>query len=218
MWWNVTITRTAIASRDVEVEADTREEAEAKALEDAGDLDFSGCVQDYEMDTQASPSDPTEPDLESEENRCPDLNGVVNDIPEGVCSVCQVTSFPGVSDETIDAGWLPSYFIGEEEQSGPVCPNCAAQFIVIDPKDGESVLNLKGEYVSQWGGGIEVKSPCTVDPRTRKIEIEHAGDVEGLETMEREYFVLNGTEYEAANEEERFQYSVDEQAGMFFYE
>jgi hypothetical protein len=218
MWWNVTITRTAIASRDVEVEADTREEAEAKALEGAGDLDFSGCVQDYEMDTQASPSDPTEPDLESEENRCPDLNGVVNDIPDGVCSVCQVTSFPGVSDAVIDAGWLPSYFISEDECEGPVCPNCAQQFIVYEPEYGEPTLSLKGEYVSQWDGGIEVKSICTVDPRTRKIEIEHTSDVEGLEMMEREYVVLNGKEYPAANEEERFQYSAAEQAGMFFYE
>lgn len=136
---------------------------------------------------------------------------------EGTCALCP-TVFPGVSDAVIDAGWVPSYWIGEEEQEGPVCPNCARQFLVTDPEYGESVLCVKGEYVGVWDGGVEVRSICTVDPRTRKIEIEHTSDVEDLETMEREYVVLNGNEYPAANEEERIQYSADEQAGMFFYE
>jgi hypothetical protein len=149
-------------------------------------------------------------DLASELARCPDLS-------DGTCALCP-TVFPGVSNEAIDAGWIPSYFIGDEEQSGPVCPNCAKQFIVYDPKHGEATLSVRGEYVSVWDGGVEVKSPCTVDPRTRKVVIEHASSVEGLETMEREYVVLNGTEYEAANEEERYEFTPEQQAQMFFWD
>lgn len=87
----------------------------------------------------------------------------------------------------------------------------------LDPKDGEFLLNLKGEYVSVWDGGHEVTSACTVDPRTRKVEVEHTSDVAGLETMEREFVVLNGKEYPAANEEERSEYTAEEQSQMFFW-
>ena len=191
----------------------------------AGDTDFTGCVVEYDFDANevtevkngnapisAGADDETtgEVNLASEEKRCPDLG-------DGTCALCP-TVFPGVSDAVIDAGWVPSYWIGEEEQEGPVCPNCARQFLANDPQYGESVLCVKGEYVSQWDGGIEVKSICTVDPRTRKIAIEHAADVEGLETMEREYVLLNGKEYPAANEEYRYEYTPEQQSQMFFWE
>ena len=204
MRWNITVTRTAVASLDFEAEADTREQAEAKAVEQAHDADFTNCTVDYEFDIAslvALGSKEPEDDLDSEIKRCPDLG-------EGTCALCP-TVFPGVNDEAIDAGWLPSYFIGEEEQSGPVCPRCAQQFLVTDPQDGESVLNLKGEYVGVWDGGVEVKSPCTVDPRTRKIVIEHSASVEGLVTMHEEYVLLNGQRYEAANEEERYEFASE---------
>jgi hypothetical protein len=225
MRWNVTVTRTAVASRDIEVDADTREQAEAKALEMAGDLDYSGCVVDYDFDVAGSTpvngeeevdGEPTpeegeaEVDLDSELKRCPDLG-------DGTCALCP-TVFPGVSDEIIDAGWVPSYWIGEEEQEGPVCPNCAKQFLVNDPQYGESVLCVKGTYISQWDGGVEVESPCTVDPRTRKITILQASSVEGLETCERECVKLNGVQYEAANEDERDQFIPEEQSRMFFWQ
>jgi len=213
MLYDVSVCRTSTATRNIRVDAASAEEAEAKALEIAGDTDFTGCVVEYDFDVAGSTpvdgdgkDDEPEPDLASEEKRCPDLS-------DGTCALCPA-AFPGVSDETIDAGWLPSYFIGDEEQSGPVCPNCAAQFIVW--KD-EGELNVNGEYVSVWDGGVEVKSPCTVDPRSRKIEIEYAADVGGLETMEREYVVLNGTEYEAANEEYRYEFTPEQQARMFFW-
>jgi hypothetical protein len=200
-----------VASLDFEVEADTREQAEAKAVEQAHDADFTNCTVDYEFDIAslvALGSKEPEDDLDSEIKRCPDLG-------DGTCALCP-TVFPGVSDETIDAGWLPSYWIGEEEQEGPVCPNCAKQFLVHDPQYGESVLNLKGEYVSRWDGGVEVKSPCTVDPRTRKISIKATHAV-NVETLDREYVVLNGKEYAAANEEERDQFTPEEQSQMFFW-
>ena len=233
MLYEVNVTRTSTATLTIRVEADDMESARGVALELAGDQDFNGCVFEYDFDAndavevkdENTPdcADETMPEgydvadetahevnLASEEARCPDLGN-------GTCALCP-TVFPGVSDAVIDAGWIPSYFISEEECEGPVCPNCAQQFIVYEPEYGEATLNLKGEYVSVWNDGVEVRSICTVDPRTRKIEIEHTADVEGLETMEREYVVLNGKEYPAANEEERFQYSADEQAGMFFYE
>ena len=220
MRWNVSVTRIATASRDIEVEADTKEEAESKAEEQACDEDFSGCVNDFEFGvdgavpvegkSEENGDDEGEVNLASELARTPDLG-------DGTCALCP-TVFPGVSDAVIDAGWLPSYFISEDECEGPVCPNCAEQFIVWEPKDGEPLLNLKGEYVSRWDGGVEVKSPCTVDPCTRKVEIEHAADVEGLETMEREYVVLNGKEYKAVNEEYRYEFTPEEQSRMFFWE
>ena len=283
MLWNVTITRTAVASRDIEVEADTREQAEAKALEQAGDLDYSGCVVDYDFDVAGStpvnakeenndlpmgyrylnmgeivqgtdkrwetPSDnpglaeagmeaqwvevPSvcigevvdnpreyirqdhsgeEVNLASEEKRCPDL------APDELCAICCKTVFPDDINAAIDAGWFPSYFIGDEEQGGPVCPHCTEQFLAEDPQHGESVLAVKGKYVSVWDGGVEVKSPCTVNPITREVSIEHASDVEGLETMEREYVVLNRKEYEACNLEEWEQLTPEEWSRMFYWD
>ncbi len=233
MLYDVNVTRTSTASLTIRVEADDMDSARGAALELAGDQDFSRCVVEYDFDANdaVEVKDENTPDcanetlpegydaadetagevnLASEEARCPDLG-------DGTCALCP-TPFPGVCDETIDAGWLPSYFVDDDECSGPICPNCAAQFIVIDPEDGESILNLKGEYVSVWDGGVEIHSDCTIDIRTRTVTISQTCDVDGLETLDREYVVLNGKEYPAANEEERFQYSEVEQACMFFHE
>jgi hypothetical protein len=225
MLYDVNVTRTSTASLTIRVEADDPDSARGAALELAGDQDYSGCVVEYDFDANDAvevKDENARPDYAAE--TLPEGSDVADEtaseaLPEtgeGTCALCP-TVFPGVSDAVIDAGWIPSYFVSEEECEGPVCPNCAQQFIVYEPEYGEPTLSLKGEYVSVWDGGVEVRSNCTVDPRTRKIEIEHISDVEGLETMDREYVVLNGKKYPAANEEERFQYSVDEQAGMFFY-
>ena len=232
MFYDVSVTRTSTASLTIRVEANDPDAAREKALELAGDQDYTGCVVEYDFDADSavevkddnapSHADATLPEgynvadetagevnLVSEEKRCPDLG-------DGTCALCP-TIFQGVSDAIIDAGWVPSYWIGEEEQDGPVCPNCAKQFLVTDAQYGESVLNLKGEYVSQWDGGVEVKAPCTVDPRTRKVVIEHAAGAEGLETLHEEYVLLNGEQYVAVSEEERHEYSPEEQSRMFFW-
>ena len=47
--FTVTVTRTAVASRDIVVEAENSKAAVHKALEGAGDLEFQGCVVDYEF-------------------------------------------------------------------------------------------------------------------------------------------------------------------------
>ena len=148
-----------------------------------------------------------EVNLTSEEKRCPDLS-------DGVCSICCKTRFPGVSDETIDAGWFPSYFEGQDECDGPVCPNCVKQFTV--EKDCETTLAVTGEYVTVWDGGVEVRTKCVCDPRTRKISIEATQDA-NVNVLDREYVLLNGTEYGAANEDYRHEYTPEEQSRMFFW-
>ena len=225
MLYDVSVTRTSTASLTIRVEAVSREEAQEKAVQQAHDEDYTGCLIEYDFDADSAVevADDNAPDRADE--TLPEGSDVADEsagevAPEagdGTCALCP-TVFPGVSNETIDAGWLPSYFINDDECSGPVCPNCAAQFIRLDPKDGESVLNLKGTYISQWDGGIEVESPCTVDPRTRKITIEHTSSVEGLETCERECVEINGVQYEAASEEERSTYAPEEQSRMFFWD
>jgi len=213
MLYDVSICRTSTATRNIRVEAANAEEAEAKALEMAGDEDFGGCVVEYDFDVAGSTpvngeeeDDEPEPDLASDETRCPDPG-------DGTCALCP-TIFPGVSDETIDAGWCPSYFIGDEEQSGPVCPNCAVQFIVW--KD-EGELSVNGEYVSVWDGGIEIRTKCVCDPRTRKIATETTHEA-NVTTLDREYVLLNGKEYKACNEEYRYECTSEQQSQMFFWE
>ena len=222
MLYDVSVSRISTATRDIRVEAASAEEAQAKALERACDEDFGGCITDYnfevngavrvdgeeEDDGDKEEDEEPSPDFASEEKRCPDLG-------DGTCALCP-TPFPGVSDETIDAGWVPSYFIGEEEQSGPVCPRCAEQFIVYDPKDGEATLVVDGEYVSVWDGGVEVRTKCVCGTHTREIHIEASQDV-NVEVLDREYVLLNGKEYKACNEEEWATYTAEQQSRMFFW-
>ncbi len=75
---------------------------------------------------------------------------------------------------------------------------------------------MEGEYVSVWDGGVEVRAKCVCDPNTRKISIEAAHDA-NVHVLDREYVVLNGKEYKAANEEARDEFTPEEQAQMFFW-
>ena len=223
--YDVSVTRTSTASLTIRVEADDPNAAREKALELASDQDYIGCVVEYDFDADSAVEVAEENSLDCADETLPEGSDVADESagkidPEpgdGTCALCP-TVFPGVSNETIDAGWLPSYFINDDECSGPVCPNCAKQFLRPDPKDGEMVLNLKGTYISQWDGGIEVESPCTVNPRTRKITIERTVDVSGFETCERECVEINGVQYEACQEEERGSFSPEEQSQMFFWD
>ena len=230
MLYDVSVIRTSTASLTIRVDADDPETARGMALEMAGDQDYAGCVVEYDFDAENAVevkdapgrADETLPkgcdqgeemagevNLASKEARCPDLS-------DGTCALCP-TVFTGVSDEVIDAGWLPSYFISDDECEGPVCPNCAAQFIVFDPKGGEATLSVDGEYVSVWDGGVEVRTKCVCDPRTRKVVIDRSQNA-NVQVLDREYVVLNGREYGAVNEEYRGEYTPEKQARMFFYE
>ena len=132
------------------------------------------------------------------------------------CAICNTSIMPDDLNAAIDAGWLPSYFIGDDEQSGPVCPRCDEQFLVRD-EGGESVLQVEGEYVSVWDGGTEVVSPCTADPRTREVRIHDGKDRPELQTLHREYVRLNGKEYAACHEDEWGDYTAEEQSRVFWW-
>lgn len=149
MLYEVNITRTSTATLTIRVEADDPDSAREVALELAPNRDFSGCVVEYDFDADGAVEvkDDNAPDCADETlpegyDVADETVGKVNlaweeamrpDLGDGTCTLCPAL-FPGVCDETIDAGWLPSYFVDDDECSGPVCPNCAAQFIVIDPR------------------------------------------------------------------------------------
>ena len=62
MLYEVNICRTSTATRTIRVEAANPEEAEQKALEVAGDEDYSGCVVEYDFDaSDATPVEDDEP-------------------------------------------------------------------------------------------------------------------------------------------------------------
>lgn len=54
-----------------------------------------------------------------------------------ICAFC--TTHLDTRDEAIEAGWWPSFFAGEEEFEGPVCPICSARFLERTP-EGEIAL------------------------------------------------------------------------------
>ena len=50
------------------------------------------------------------------------------------CSICKR---PAPDPDTmIDEGWIPSYYHGQREQPGPVCPECCQKYLQFG-KDGE---------------------------------------------------------------------------------
>jgi hypothetical protein len=48
------------------------------------------------------------------------------------CCLC-----PAEADYPEDNGWVPSFFIGDEEISDPVCPDCFLYFMVFSPEYGD---------------------------------------------------------------------------------
>ncbi len=50
MLYDVNMTRISTATKTVRVEADNREEAEERAVEQAHDEDFAGCVVEYDFE------------------------------------------------------------------------------------------------------------------------------------------------------------------------
>jgi len=72
-------------------------------------------------------------------------------------------------------------------------------------------------YTSVWDGGVTIESPARANLETRTIEIESSDDVDGVETLEREFVTIDGKEYPATNESNRNDYSEGEQQVRFFY-
>ena len=50
MIYDVSVSRISTATKMIQVEANSRREAEERAVESAHDEDFSGCVTDYDFD------------------------------------------------------------------------------------------------------------------------------------------------------------------------
>ncbi len=261
MRFTVTITRTSVASKDIEIDDATivtSKQAVRKALDEAGDEDFTSCVVEYQFgcdgvspddgtwdDADQDPDDfdddgdPSEQMMRAAEamasgtgeelfpNRTDEPLPGSSDIADAKAheidghddekfAICDASIMPDDLNAAIDAGWLPSYFIGDEEQSGPVCPRCDEQFLVRD-EGGESVLHVEGEFVSVWDGGTEVVSPCTVDPRTREVRIRYSEDRLALQSLDREYVRLNGKEYATCHEDDWRDYIAEEQSRTFWW-
>jgi hypothetical protein len=51
------------------------------------------------------------------------------------CNICNQPA-PGDIETMIEAGWIPSYYSGLQEVSGPVCPECCNEHLRRG-KDGE---------------------------------------------------------------------------------
>ena len=51
------------------------------------------------------------------------------------CKLCHRPA-PDDIETMIDAGWIPSYFSGQQQMPGPVCPECCRKHLHIG-KDGE---------------------------------------------------------------------------------
>jgi hypothetical protein len=52
------------------------------------------------------------------------------------CSVCDRLA-PAETEAMIKAGWIPSYYSGEEQMLGPVCPECCKKHLRLCRSDGE---------------------------------------------------------------------------------
>jgi hypothetical protein len=51
------------------------------------------------------------------------------------CVFCKRKA-PADFDDVVNEGWIPSYFAGQEQQEGPVCPDCIAKHLRLSD-DGE---------------------------------------------------------------------------------
>ena len=46
------------------------------------------------------------------------------------CALCDRVAPPNV-EEVIDEGWIPSYYSGQQQMPGPVCPECCQKHLRI---------------------------------------------------------------------------------------
>ena len=54
MIYDVSVSRISTATKTIQVKADSREEAEERAVELAHDDDFTGCVTDYDFEVNGA--------------------------------------------------------------------------------------------------------------------------------------------------------------------
>jgi len=60
------------------------------------------------------------------------------------CYFCGVTA---TLDDAIDAGWEPSFFVGDDQETDQACPRCSARYLQI-AEDGEMELK-PGQFEGQ---------------------------------------------------------------------
>ncbi len=209
MRYDVNVSRISTATLTIRVEADTAEQAEEKAVEQAHDTDFTGCVVEYDFEGNgAVPVDGDEPNDGNEDPEPPD---------NLVCFFCGAEK-PTV-EAAVEAGWTPSFFIGGEWQGEPVCGDCYVKYLMAD-ESGEDVLKpeyAEGQYVSVWDSGVEHTSHCIVNAETREVEICQSYEKDDDDQLVEEYVMVGGVKHQAAHADERADYAPDEQARMFFW-
>lgn len=68
-------------------------------------------------------------------------------------------------------------------------------------------MKVKGFYISEWDGGIEIVSEAIIDTKTKKVEIgkhlyDYDFDALDLEILDREYVIIDGIEYPCRRKDE----------------
>jgi len=62
------------------------------------------------------------------------------------CAICR-TPMPEDFEAAMDAGWIPEFWIGDDDQRGPACGECDAKHLVPDT-DGETVLRPESAHLA----------------------------------------------------------------------
>ena len=100
------------------------------------------------------------------------------------CTLCERTVTK--MDEAIDDGWMPQFWIGEEEQYGEVCPTCIEKYLE-QGMDGE--YELKPELVSTFRASSSSKMSDKIFEKL-KADIEEA--MNHLDELQKLYLKQTG--------------------------
>jgi hypothetical protein len=215
MLYDVTINRVATAQKVIRVEADDPGGAEDKAVEQAHDEDFAGCVTDYDFECAS-----VQPVVDQGAPLNPLQDAVQRSTKEGSyrCDLCGRES-PADFDKVAEEGWYPNFFEGEEQTGGPVCPHCLKRFCYADENGEEVLKGFRAEFVSRWDTGHEFRSACVVNVGTGMVEIVSAHDTdESVGNLVEEFVVLDSRKYRVAHQSRRSEFSPEQRACMFFYQ
>ena len=234
MFYDVSVTRTSTASLTIRVEADDPETARGKALELAGDQDFAGCVVEYDFDAENAVevkdenapgrADETLPEGcdqadEMARRGQPGFRG--SKVPRlGRRHLCVVSHRLPRRQRRDYRRRLASVVLHQRRRvRGSGLSELRGAVHRLRPQGRRGDPERQGRVRQRVGwrrrGSVEVRLRS---PTPARSTLSTTARRRMSRDVDREYVVLNGKEYPAANEEERFQYSADEQAGMFFYE
>jgi len=79
---------------------------------------------------------------EGAEHVCPAHGSVVQG---QICAICRAP-MPEDLETAIDAGWIPEFWIGDDDQRGPACGECDAKHLAPDA-DGETALRPESAHL-----------------------------------------------------------------------